>query len=965
MRCIWSTTARNAFHILAGRSPALSYGRVAFSRAAYRPPRSTGQLVFPTAMRVSATSAALSYSHNIAADAVSLGDAIDAVPESSTSLPNLLVKPSKISFAAAQAIRLCVGNGGVTDGFFVLNSIRYAAYRARPSTLPFKMPGMLQSKIEFEAAALQFGPNVSQRLPAHALLHSLVRLGLAEPAFELAKMMMAEGVVIRSTTLEVVIQSLVSPAEPPAATKPRFPFTSPSPAIPLKLASDVLWLRPSIMADQRTRLALKLLFLARRHRQRRTDTMFKLIMAASLLHGELIIFSLLFGWTCRDWQTAYSLESNLASIPDDDELQSSSQVIAARHRWAHLRSETIIPDRESMDSALSMISTILERRSESWEPTHDRLVALQALGNLAGLLDRRQIPFPQIAPLLRTMYKCPRVEDEIWIVGAGGCPERIKAYEYFHRIIYNLIYTLPTEHPRLRPPDPLVKSHYYDMLPPLELADYNTLLHYALRHRLSPALGEMVLSHMMKQRWVPIAPDTTTANILLRSWTLMRRYDIAAEVLESMGTVTLPPYVPAPPRPNKYTVPQSATLIRSGPMSPVRTEPETVPDHTRWGEELGRIGREKLKIPLDLPSEADVYTLTSYISYLTSTGQAGAVKDLLFRVIPELHRPRYYTMSELNQDQRCKACGAVQSPLSRDSSRARILYRCAKCAVQVRPARACGPHLAASEEGGTVQLGPPSCPECEPWIFGPHVYTVMLDCYGALVRRRQPWVLKLDPNKRVWSSTSRNTIWAAFMYKCQRQPKPLSRERVQFLLRRYMRWGALSVFRRFINLPLEYERVPQLRKWLAQEDLPRPDARFFNAALQVFRPPMPPQQKSWYEGQLRHAQYTMDRYGAVPPNEGWNRHLHEVVEHMLDNRFPLPLGLQPLFVGRLESVNPPAVERPDHGPYAYGRDEHRSFQRYRLPTPKERGLPVSRGYHPEVRARRKAMRREKQRRLQS
>ncbi|KAJ6567375.1 hypothetical protein DFH09DRAFT_457931 [Mycena vulgaris] len=570
MRCIWSTTASNAFHILAGRGPALSYGRAAFSRVAHRPSRSTGQLAFPTTIRVSATSAALSYSHSVAADSLSVEEAVDTVPESTTPLPNLLVKPSKIAFVAAQAIRMCMSNSGFADGFFVLNSIRYAAYRANPSALPFKMPGMLYSKVEFEAAALQFGPNISPRLPAHVLLHGLVRNGLAEPAFELAKMLMAEGVAVRSATLQAVLASLISTA-PRRPRNRKVPFASPSPNTKLEHASDVLVLRPSIMADPRTRMALQLLFLARRHRQRRTDTMFKLFMAASLLNGELIIFSLLFGWTCRDWQTAYSLESNLAAIPDDDELLSSSQVIAATARWSHLRSEAIMPDRDSLESALAIITTILTRDGDAPTPTHDRLVALQALGNLAGLLARRQIPFPEIASLLRTMYKCPRVEDEIWIVGAGGCPERIKAHEYFHRVIFDLIPKLPTEQLPHRHPavalNAIVKNHRYDMLPPLRLSEYNALLHYALRHRLSPELAEVVLSHMMKKRWTPLAPDTVTANILLRGGALLRRYDIVAEALESMGTVTFPTH---PSNPGEITCPSSRSHhpLRSCPGRP-------------------------------------------------------------------------------------------------------------------------------------------------------------------------------------------------------------------------------------------------------------------------------------------------------------------------------------------------------------------------------------------------------------
>ncbi|KAJ7229147.1 hypothetical protein GGX14DRAFT_510170 [Mycena pura] len=914
MRCIWSTTA---IRILTAKSEALSYGRARFFIATYRPV--VGQPKFPTTRRVSASSA-LSHSHALSGDAISVDNAVDAVPESSTSLPSLLVKPSKASFAAAQAIRMCIGNGGIADGFFVLNSIRYASHRHQKfSALPFKMPGMTYSRPEFEAAALRFGPNVSQRLSAHALLHGLIRNGLAELAFELAKLMMAEGVALRSVTFESIMETLVSSGKPRTQRNRELPFASPNPSTPLKHASDVLVLRPSMMADQRTRFALQLLFLARRHRQRRTDNMFKLFMAASLLNGELIIFSLLFGWTCRDWQTAYSLAANLEAIPEDDsELQSSSQVIASRARLNHLRKEAIFPDRDSLESALSVINTILARTADSPTPTHDRLSALQALGNLAGLLDRRQIPFPEIATLLRTMYKCPRVEDEIWIVGLGGCPERIKAHEYFHRVLSKLMHSLPVDQPSHRPPsiapDALFKGHRYDMLPPLEVSGYNALLHYALRHRLSPALGEAVLSHMMKKRWEPISPDTATANILLRSGSLLRRYDIATKVLQSMGT------------------PAFLTKNRS----------EIVPDHTRWGSKLGRMSRETIEVP-QLPSSADIYTLTSYISHLTSTGQPREVNRLLFSVIPELDSTKYPTNSERREDRRPGRV-ALLAALHRAITLGPVFFSAILNALHKSGQPALADRVwQLAKTAERCSWTRRHVPECKPWILGPHAYTTMLNCYGALARRQRPWILKLHPTKRISKRTARHSVWASFQYECQKLPMPMSSHEVLLLLRRFMGQAALDVFRRLVGLRAEYKRLPLMRRSFAEE-LPQPDARFFNAALRVFRPHTPPMQKSWYRKRLRDATRILEAHDVVPENDDWNAPLHEVAEHMVRAGYTLPLGLRYMFVGRLDGINRPSGARPDHGPAGYRTDQHISFMRYRLATPKEKGLPVSKTY---------------------
>jgi hypothetical protein len=879
----------------------------------------------------------------VAADSITVEEAVDTVSESSTPLPNL-EKPSKISLAAAQAIRMCIRNGGIGDGFFVLNSIRYAAYRQKSSTLPFKMPGMLYSRAEFEAAALQFGPDVSPRLAAHVLLHGLLRNNLAEPAFDLAKMIMAEGVILRSATMEAIIEALVSTGTPRRRVTRGLPFAAPNPTIPLSLASDVLVLRPSVMADRRTRFALQLLFLARRHRQRRTDTMFKLFMAASLLNGELITFSLLFGWTCRDWQNAYSLESNLEIIQDDDQLQSSSQAIAARRRLVHLRNEAIFPDKHSLESALTVIDIILSRDGDELRPTHDRLVALQALGNLVSLLDRRQIPFPDIASLIRTMYKCPRVDDEIWIVGAGGCPERIKAHTYFHRVLSTLIHSLPSQRPLPRhpsvPPDAIVKNRRYDMLPPLDLSSYNALLHYALRHRLSPALGDAVLSHMTKKRWKPVSPDIVTANILVRSGTLMRRYDIVAEVLKNNLTYVFS--IPPTPTP-ETTFPQTEIRIPLHPVPAVQDRTDIVANHTRWGKKLGRMVSETIETP-KLPSNADIHTLTTYIAYLTSRGHPRSVKKLLFTIFPELNAAKYPTNSEREKD-RVLGRTALLTSLRRAitlgpvflSAVLNALYKSGQAALADRVWQ-----LAKKAERRSWVRD--LTPECKPWILEPHAYTVMLNCYGDLARRHQPWRFHLRSNKRISQRTARNSAWATFLYECQKLPPPWPPHQVQALLHRIMSEAALDVFRRLLNLGREYDQTGYLRRWLAKKDIPKPDARFFNAALHVFRPRTPPMRKSWYKLQFRNANFVLNYNGVLPQNPGWNGPLHEVAESMMRAGYALPYGLRHLFVGRLDGLHLPIVPRPDRAPLAYRSYKFHPWLRYRLPTPKEKGLPVSRGY---------------------
>jgi hypothetical protein len=156
--------------------------------------------------------------------------------------------------------------------------------------------------------------------------------------------------------------------------------------------------------------------------------------------------------------------------------------------------------------------------------------------------------------------------------------------------------------------------------------------------------------------------------------------------------------------------------------------------------------------------------------------------------------------------------------------------------------------------------------------------------------------------------------------------------------------AALGVYRRLMNLRREHAKVPELGSWLAEKDIPKPDVRFFNAALRAFRSRAPAMGKGWHRRQLRDAKFILEFKGVLPNVGIWNPRLHEVAEAMIQAGYALPRGLRPLFVGRLGGLDLPIVQRPDHAPWAYRPQKVHPWQRYRLPTPKEKGLPISRAY---------------------
>nr|GAT46158.1 predicted protein [Mycena chlorophos] len=872
-----------------------------------------------------------------AAAALPVEKAVDAVADT----PNtLLTRPAKASFAAAQAIRMCVGNGGLSDGFFVLNSIRFAAYRHQNSTRPFKIPGLTESRGEFEAAALRFGPDVPTRLSAHTLLHSLVRHNLAQPAFELSKLMMQEGTKIRSRTLEAIMKTILASDATPEKLPKGIPFARR--VIPVKTAADALLLHPSRMADARTRFALELLFLARRYRQRRTDNMFKAFMAASLLHGELVIFSLLFGWTCRDWQAGYSLASNLAVLhPDDD----SSQVAVARLRLDHLRREAIFPSKESLDMALEIINAILARDRHT--PSHDREVALQALANIAGLLERRQIPFPKLSALIRTLYKCPRIDDEVWIVGLGGCPERIKAYDYFHRVLSHLLDTFPTKRIRYQPTSvpltALAQNRRYPMLPPLDVSSCNALVHYALRHRLAPESADKILRFMDKQGKKSSSPDLVTANILLRSGALLRRNDIVVDTLKSMGpTLTFTPdvLVTTPTRTYQDKLEISTTAGLSG--SP-HSRFGFVRDAQEIGARLGRVQHGDVFVP-ELPSEADLYTLSSYIAYLSAIGKPREVTEILFTVLPELDSTLFPTNSERKEDRRFGRA-ALLACLCRAITLGPVFFGTVLDALSKSGQFALADRIwQLAKKAEWCSWNRNHVPHCKPWILGPQAYTTMIRCYGKLARRREPWELTLHPSKRVNLRTSRQSAFAYFIYECQKLPSSLPDIPVLMLLRRVMAHAAFDVFQQFMTIRETYKQLPKRLRWLDERELPAPDAPFFNAALDVFRPRAATNgARPWLQALSEARQAWFDLH-APPPNEDWNEPLEAVARAMLDAGFKLPLSLQSISVGRLHAsdhVTPRMSAKT--APFAFAPRKD-ILQPLHLATPRHKALPTSPAY---------------------
>ncbi|KAJ3496747.1 hypothetical protein NLJ89_g10444 [Agrocybe chaxingu] len=101
-----------------------------------------------------------------------------------------------------------------------------------------------------------------------------------------------------------------------------------------------------------------------------------------------------------------------------------------------------------------------------------------------------------------------------------------------------------------------------------------------------------------------------------------------------------------------------------------------------------------------------------------------------------------------------------------------------------------------------------------------------------------------------------------------------------------------------------------------QLEIPRPDARFFNAILEIVgrQPGMKPRRprrqwnRSFYRHQIRLVRERFIWDGKVSPS-GPDLALEAVVRHMIGEGFPVPLLYQKLLVGRWDGPAPEGLDR--------------------------------------------------------
>jgi hypothetical protein len=682
-----------------------------------------------------------------------------------------------------------------------------------------------------------------------------------------------------------------------------------TPRLKVPLGPGVLELQNVMPADPFTRLAVHLLSSAREHRWQRTTGMYESVLRACLFQGEILVASLLLALLLKDYQlrnacSRVAAEANRVGAPD------TIAYVHSKIPDAPSRGFKILPSRGSRFLYQSVTEFLEKHCTHVDDPLFPE--ASQALANLASALDTRGIPYPNLSSLIKVLYSYPQCQHTIWITLPSGERQSRNAYRYFHRVLYNLLHSLPGR-------------HAFDLntirLPALNLESYNALLHYAMRHRHSLELTDRVLHHMTELRRPQLAPNITTYNILLRGSTLMRRNDIADNVLRIVKS-----RIPSD-RPDTFAdhLPRSAfqacgsgtgVLAGRSRIESCTGDLGLKRHHHRFRRLLGETRKYELSIPKPKGLlEPDITLLTSYMAHLVATGRPGAVATVIARVIPGFEPPKTDTTPEelIARWQTCIVRGVNLGPhffaAALNALRKACLGRFAEHMWT----------LARAAETKSLQNG-----ETVPWCLSVHAYTVMLQLYSD--------------GTRGWHVG--NTATSAGHTRRPRDPR-----RAILAIRKGM-----EVFR---ALPIAADCVREAavraceegREWKCAPTPPRPDARFYNAALSLLvrqpgmcsRGSRPGSRWRWNQ-RLGKAHQGFLLMGQKPP--GWTPELEEIAKSLRKSGYALPIGFRLRLVGRDEQGT--SQDRTDLGarPYSFGKCARPRFAAYRIPTVKRKGLPL-------------------------
>ena len=612
MQCIWQSIARSSLANL-GRTHTL------FPPARPFASRITSHKKFSCLSTITVnmprhfTSATMGFSECSSADFASF---LPQTPE--------LVRPSRLTLAVTKAVHMSLEEHKFEGAVTIVNTVRYAALPQEICQLKFwqsikKLPATIP-------------PGVSPRLPAHALIHGLVRHGLFHQASHFAISLMKSHIRVRGKTLECITDGLAKAATDKSAVSKTRDARIKRHMKKLLGDSNVLFVQHHKPSNPNTALALRLWLTARQSESKRTRAMFNTLITLCLINGEIIIASLLFGLLVKDWEQR---SNSLTTYCQLEESRKSSFETSKALYMKHVSTQDLRPLPDTLVKLLLPIQKKLEEAIPRDVNDPDFQQALQALAVLGDLLNNRQIPFSRMETLVKALYSCPKVDNWIWVKGTTGAVH-VPAYQYFHRTLLYLSQKPPTHCAgpkrtfilrytpfrgigidywngvRLIRAFNFTPSHpQARMQPAMTVNSYNALIHYALRHRLSPALAKRIIEHMTIQRVPPISTNKDTLNILLRTSSLYGQNNYVSGLVQNLRL--------------------DGTGIVD--QDPIMTRAPSIPSNFRVLKEF----IDKVRIPSDLTLNQmlhDPFALSTYLSTLASGGRPRVVIQVMRLLLP-------------------------------------------------------------------------------------------------------------------------------------------------------------------------------------------------------------------------------------------------------------------------------------------------------------------------------------------
>lgn len=840
----------------------------------------------------------------------------------------------ELSRAAAKAVRLSCRNSNSNEAFLIIKSLQASVMHYGASGGRINHP--------LHDVAIDFRQAVSPRLPIHALLHELLRQGHVNVAGQVAREVVYSrpATRIHDRTLSAIQNALCSSGRKSMMARrsstaiqlARSNFSNTRLKSPANLNSAI----KSVENDS-TRVALQLFFAAKQYKRGQGKQMFQQIIDACLLQGEILVVCFLFAFLVKQWQARTALTSlegdggSISSMWIDKIVPDGS-----KYSGRPLQLEQLPSRAWTLDRILELVKPAIRNDSPSDTLLPSIEEAAQALAILAGMLADGLIQRDQLRTLIETLASFPSEPAvKVWTLSRSksGRWERRDARAYFDTILDQIVDGLT-----------LTDTKFGAQIEGADADVYNILLRYSLRRKLSPAHAEKVVLSM-RRNGGPSAVNIGTFNELLRGGTLLRRDDMCTKVLEVLRSL---PENAA--HPISYEIPRTerddmleissldvefkkTTLEEPRNSAEVSEVPQSLnPTEDASSAVLAMFGSafdtSLLEQSVNDPSvRANIRTLVNYLKYMTACGHPEIVADLVLILIPEL-----------------KSASGLLIERQLHSTRPKVQHFRRDIAVQ--RALGLGPQFFVATLNGLVKGGRTNLAErvwrlakatervswalnetgssaVSAWALPIAAYTIMLQCYSQemkkCTRRSSAFQDADEQGEPRETRLEMGLNGSAF---------EVSREKGMQVFRAQQKAVRDCMY---INGKMQASgHSPTLAA-------PHPDARFFNAALQLFgnsrsgkRLPMT-QCRRLKRRRLEQLLHT----GSTPSADVA---LLAIAHAMHTAGFELPEGYQHLLVGM--GLPPVAVKMftAHHSPYGHHASKRRA---YTLPVSKTKGLPVS------------------------